>query len=180
MKIKFRFILMTAITLFVVSQSALAQEQTAATQIEEMKKVQFLQGEWRGEGWIMLGANRRETFTQTEVVQSKLDGVTLLIEGMGKSKDSSGRVVHHALAVVSYDPLKKGFRFSAYQATGVAVEAEAKISKDLLEWGFIQQGRTVRFTIQRNDKGEWHEVGMINPDGKNWYKFFEMTLQRVK
>ena len=162
------------------SLSVKAQAPTPAAQIEEMKKINFLVGEWQGEGWIQLGPNKRETFKQHETVQSKLNGLTMVIEGLGKSKDGSERIVHNALAVISYDLQKKSFRFSAYLANGQSIDAEAKITKDALEWGFTQAYGTIRFTISLNEKGEWHEIGEINPDGKNWYKNFEMTLQKVK
>jgi hypothetical protein len=166
--------------LFAISASAQAQAPSPAAQIEEMKKINFLAGEWRGEGWIMLGPNKRETFKQSETVQSKLGGLTFVVEGLGKSLDGSERVVHNALAVISYDLQKKGYRFSAYQANGQAIDAEAKIAKNTLEWGFQQQYGTVRFTIHLTEKGEWHEIGEITRDGNNWSKFFEMTLQKVK
>jgi hypothetical protein len=180
MSYKFLFAMMILAFLFGSSESLYGQSTATATQIEEMNKIGFLQGEWRGEGWIMLGPNRRETFKQTEVVQSKLDGVTLLIEGLGKSKDGSERVIHNALAIVSYDSQKKSFRFSAYKADGLAIDAEATISQNALVWGFKDQRGVTRFTIRLTEKGEWNEVGEFNPDGKNWYKFFEMTLQHVK
>ena len=166
--------------LIISSLSVNAQAPSPAMQIEEMKKINFLIGEWQGEGWIQLGANKRETFKQHETVQSKLNGLTLVIEGVGKSKDGSERIVHNALAVVSYDLQKKNLRFSAYQANGQTIDAEAKITQSGLEWGFTQVYGTIRFTITLNEKGEWHEIGEINPDGKNWYKNFEMTLQKVK
>lgn len=159
---------------------AKAQAPSPAMQIEEMKKAGFLVGEWRGEGWILLGQNQRETFKQSEVVQSKLSGLTMVIEGLGKSNDGKERIVHNALAVISYDAEKKSYRFSAYQANGQAIDAEAKVSNNTLEWGFKTQRGTTRFIITLTEKGEWHEVGDITMDGKNWFKFFEMTLQRVK
>jgi hypothetical protein len=166
------------ISLFALS--AKAQAPSPAIQIEEMKKASFLVGEWRGEGWILLGQNQRETFKQSEVVQSKLNGLTMVIEGLGKSTDGKERIVHNALGIVSYDLEKKSYRFSAYQANGQAIDAEAKVNNNALEWGFKTPRGTTRFLITLTDKGEWHEVGDITMDGKNWFKFFEMTLQRVK
>lgn len=160
--------------------SAKAQAPSPTTQIEEMKRLNFLIGEWRGEGWAMVGQNNREAARQTETVQSKLNGLALLVEGLGKSTDGKERIVHHAMAVISYDMQKKVHRVSTYQANGQAIEAEAKVGNNTLEWGFKREGGTIRFTIKLTEKGEWHEVGDFSPDGKNWFKFMEMTLARVK
>jgi hypothetical protein len=44
----------------------------------------------------------------------------------------------------------------------------------------VPQFGAVRYTITRDDKGRWFEVGEVSPDGKAWRKFFEMTLEAVK
>ena len=46
----------------------------------EMEKLSNLIGHWEGNGWIQRG-NIRNEFRQTEDVQVKLNGTTLLIEG---------------------------------------------------------------------------------------------------
>ena len=160
--------------------SAKAQTPSPAIQIEEMKKLNFLVGEWRGDAWAMIEQGKRETAKQTETVKSKLDGTVMLVEGLGVSTADKGRIVHNALAVISYDLQKKSYRVSTYQASGVAIEAEGKLGNNTLEWGFKTERGTVRFTIRLTEKGEWHEVGDFSQDGKNWFKFIEMTLQKVK
>lgn len=160
--------------------SALAQAPSPDVQLAEMKKLNFLVGEWRGEGWAMIGQGSREAAKQTETVQSKLGGLVLVVDGLGKSTDGKDRIVHHALAVISYDTQKKNYRVSTYQANGLAIEAEAKVGVNTLEWGFKTERGNVRFTIKLTEKGEWHEVGDFSPDGKSWFKFMEMTLQKVK
>ena len=52
-----------------------------------MKAVAFLEGRWAGEGWIQMGPGPKEEFSQTEVIERKLDGGLLLIEGIGRSRD---------------------------------------------------------------------------------------------
>lgn len=155
-----------------------------SSQRAEMKKLDWLTGQWRGEGWIQLGPGQRRTFKQTETVQGKLDGLIVVIDGLGKGKTPDGQqevVVHNAFAVVSYDNESKTFRFHAYRADGFALDTEGKVSEKALVWGFRSpQGGDIRFTIKLTEKDQWNEVGEYSQDGKTWNKFFEMTLQRVK
>jgi hypothetical protein len=168
------------ISALALSAKAQVPTQAPTVQLEEMKKLNFLLGEWRGDAWILIGQNQRETAKQTETVQSKLGGLALVIDGLGKTTDGKERIVHNALAVISYNPQKKGYRVSTYQANGVEIEAEAKVGHNALEWGFKTERGNIRFTIKLNEKGEWYEIGEFSPDGKSWFKMMEMTLQKVK
>jgi hypothetical protein len=168
--------------LLLMPVAALAQTQNASSSAE-MKKLEFLTGEWKGEGWIEFGPGQRRTFVETELVQSKIGGQVLLIEGLGKSKAPGQEkeiIIHNAMAMICYDAKLKQLRFRAYQAGGRNVESEAKAANGALEWGLEESGRTMRFIIKLDDAGRWFEIGEVSMDGKQWRKFFEMTLQRVK
>jgi hypothetical protein len=167
------------IGLLAISAQAQAHAPTPTAQLEAMKKLNFLVGEWRGDGWATV-EQKREAAKQTETVQFKVGGVALLVEGLGRSTADNNRIVHNALAVLSYDVQKQSYRVSTYQASGVTIEAVATVGDNTLEWGFKTDRGTVRFTIKLTEKGEWNEVGDFSPDGKSWYKFMEMTLQKVK
>lgn len=159
-----------------------AQNPTSA-QSDAMKKLDFLVGQWKGEGWISFGPGQRRTFTQTETVEPKLGGLLLVVDGLGKSKDAAneGAVVHNAFAVVSYDDKTKQVRWHAYTAEGVYVDTELKsVQERTLQWSILSPGRSIRFTMSFIEKDRWLEVGEFSQDGKSWLKFFDMTLQRVK
>ncbi len=165
-------------------EAAAAQPQDAATaQREAMKRLDPWVGQWQGSGWVMDGPSRiRQEFTITETVQSKLGGRALLVEGAGKGKDpKSGAEIdtHNTLAILSYDEKAKIYRFRTHEAKGRALDAEARPIEGGLEWEFRDEatGATIRFTIHL-DGSRWHEVGEATRDGKTWYKFLEMTLQR--
>lgn len=165
-------------------ESAPARPQDpAAVQLEAMKKLAPWAGQWRGSGWILTWPSRtRQEFTITETVQSKLGGKVLLVEGLGRGKDpASGAEVdtHVTLAVLSYDEKSQTYRFRTHEASGRALDAEAKTIDGGLEWGFRDDasGSTIRFTIHL-DGNRWHEVGEASRDGKTWHKFLEMTLER--
>jgi hypothetical protein len=148
-----------------------------------MKKLDFLVGQWKGEGWIALGGPRRK-FTSTEIVQRKLDGLLLAIEGLHRGQVGGKKeegVVHNAFALVSYDDKARRYRFQAFTSRGNYEDAEARVSPRQLVWGMkLPPVGQVRYTIKLDDRGRWFEIGEMSRDGKKWQQFFEMTLQRVE
>ncbi|MEP6902238.1 MAG: hypothetical protein ABJA66_10840 [Actinomycetota bacterium] len=151
-------------------------ENTAELQRTEVKKLVSMVGQWKGSGWIQQGA-KRETFTGTENIQHKLDGLAVLFEG--KFANPEGKVIHETLAVLSFDAKVKTYRFRTYLASGMSGEYDFKLLTDSYEWGFQIPAGTIRYTIKTaNDV--WFEIGEFSKDGKTWMKFFEMKLDRVK
>jgi hypothetical protein len=168
---------LAAILLFAFASIVGAQEMpNAETQRTEMKKLESLAGQWKGSGWIQQGA-KRETFTGTEHVQRKLDGLALLVEG--KFSNAEGKVIHETLAVLAFDAPAKGYRFRTYLASGMSGEHDFKLLADGFEWGFQFPTGSVRYIIKTNND-VWLETGEFSKDGKTWMKFFEMKLDKVK
>ena len=163
--------------------SPLTAQTLSTTNLEEMKKLEFLVGNWQGEGWMEFGPNERHKASVTESVQSKLGGRVLIIEGLGKAKLANRNeevVVHNAFAFLYYDQTAKRYGMRAFLANGNVADAETNYRDGIFEWGLqIPQGK-VRYKIKLNDQGQWFEVGEISQDGKTWRQFFEMTLSRVK
>ena len=156
-----------------------------AVAVEQMKKMSFLVGQWKGEGWVQYGPGQRVTVAATETVQSRLGGEVLLIEGLGRNKDNvSGKVEvngHDAIALMFYDVKTGTFRFQAHRAGGTSIDTELKVTPGGFEWGFQdERAGTLRFTMKLTDKGEWFEIGEMSRDGKTWYKFVETKLERMK
>ena len=62
--------------LWVVALSVpLSAQNPTSAQLDAMKKLDFLVGQWKGEGWISFGPGQRRTFTQTETIEPKLGGL---------------------------------------------------------------------------------------------------------
>jgi len=151
---------------------------------DEMRKLDFLLGDWKGEASIQMGPGKPQPALQTERVQSKLGGKALLVEGLGKRKledGTAGEVVHEALALLSWDEATKKYRFDAWTERAGYVEAWLEVADNKAVWGFdTPQGGKIRYTIALNEKGQWHEAGEFSRDGTSWLPFFEMTLTKVK
>ncbi|MDP9192897.1 MAG: hypothetical protein M3P06_14440 [Acidobacteriota bacterium] len=151
---------------------------------EEMGKLDFLIGEWKGEAWMQRGPGKPEYYLQTEKVTPKAGGKALLVEGLGRKKledGSAGEVIHDAIALISWDKTKKNYRFDAHVAQQESVDTAIEVTApNTAMWGFDTPQGKIRFTIRLTDKGEWNEIGEFSRDGANWMKFFEMTLTKSK
>jgi Protein of unknown function (DUF1579) len=170
---------------FAFGSDLMAQEQRISTaHIEAMKKLSFLVGEWKGEGWNEFVPGQRRTSPVSETVQPKLGGVILLVEGVGKTKFPGVQeevIVHNAVGIISYDSKARLYRMRSHLMNGQTMEAEATFNDGGFQWGF-QPAPTmrIRYTVKLTDKGEWFEIGEMSNDGNTWRKFHEMTLKKVK
>lgn len=151
---------------------------------DEMKKLDFLAGEWKGEGWIQMGPGKPQHMIQTERVTPKAGGNALLIEGLGRAKKedgTAGEVVHEAVALVRWDEQAEQYRFSTVVAGRGMAEPWLEVrGANHVVWGMDTPQGKIRYTITLTEKGEWFETGEYTRDGEKWTKFFEMTLQKVK
>jgi len=169
--------LVIILVLFLAALSASAQNEPSTGLLRaEMSKLDKMVGQWKGSGWIQQGA-KRETFSGTETVQRKIDGLALLVEG--KFSDAKGKVIHETLAVLSFNAKAKNYDFRTYLANGMSGEHEFKLLPDGYEWGFQLPMGNIRYLIKTNSD-VWFETGEFSKDGKTWIKFFEMKLDKVK
>ena len=168
--------LLATILVLITFCSIFGQENTAQQQRTEVRKLESMVGQWKGSGWMQQGPNR-QSFTGTETVQKKLDGLALLIEG--KFANAEGKVIHETLAVLGSNQKDSKYSFRTYLATGLSGEYDFRLVEGGYEWGFQTQAGTIRYTI-KTDNDVWFEVGEFSRDGQNWMKFFEMKLDKVK
>lgn len=175
------YCLLWAAALLPASVAAQAPAQVATSPSERLKPLLFLEGQWKGQGWIMLGPGKRSEFNQTETVEQKLEGSIIAIEGRGTDTKDDKRVIHHAFATMAYDAPSGTYRMRAYKADGSYLDALATVNANgSVSWGFaMPKMGQVRFTMELNGKGQWHETGEFSPDGTKWFPNFEMTLDKV-
>jgi hypothetical protein len=145
-------------------------------QREAMARLGFLVGEWEGEGWISRGPDQRETFRSWERVQVKLGGTVLLVEGLHKAMED-GRVVHDALAMISWHPEEGRYRVDSYLANGRGGVFPGELEDGAFTWTpSVPGGPRIRYTFRLDEEGRWFETGEISTDGQGWRQFFEMRL----
>lgn len=157
-------------------QKAIAQN--ARISKDEMKKLSSWVGEWKGEGWQLDQQTRqKQTFSVDEKVESRLDGLALIVEGKG---NHNGNVGHHAMAMIYYNADKAHYDFHSIVSQGQTTMAKGEFNeRGEFIWGFeVPQGQ-IRYTI-KIEGDTWTESGAFSMDGNTWFPIMEMKLIRVK
>ncbi len=160
-----------------VATSGHSQQPNVASQRAAMQKLDFLVGTWSGPETVITGSGAPLMLTQTEVVESKLGGLVMLVEGTGHN--AAGQVLFTALATIAYDDATSSYRFRAYNS-GNYVDAELKVAAQGFTWGYGAGAMKVSNTMQLNANGEWTETTETTIGSSPPRKTVDMTLQRQR
>ena len=148
---------------------------------QEMQKLAYMAGKWKGEASMRQPNGTLLKVNQEEDIQLKLDGTILVIEGTGRNPED-GKVSFNAYAIVSYDQQKKELKLRSHVMNGNQTEAYFKIlEENHFEWGFdLPNNAKIKYDIKLNptDKS-WVENGQYSPDGNIWYPYIEMKLKKL-
>jgi len=149
-------------------------------QREAMQKLGFLVGKWAGEARLLRGAGEWAELLQTEEAQYKLDGLIMVIEGVGRTK-SDGRPVLQAFGIISYDDESGTYRFRAFN-DGRFLETTTKLLEEGggMSWGFALGEIRTNSVLRVNERGEWTEIGEISIGSQPAKKFWELSVQRLR
>jgi hypothetical protein len=172
------------VTSILISISLDLSAQDEKVHQEKMKVFKEWVGQWQGNGWMQMGPGEPKNFVVDEVIQPKLDETILLIEGIGKTKDaqtSTESTVHHALAILSYDPVGSQYKFRAHLKNGRSTEAWFNVlAENKFQWGFDSPQGKIRYSITIDPITKmWNESGEFSSDGNSWRKFIEMNLKKI-
>ena len=140
-----------------------------------MKKVSFLAGKWSGEGRMLRPAGPID-FLQTENAHYELDGLLLVIEGVGKSK-SDGKPLLQALGIMSFDDASGTYHMRAFN-DGRWLETDVKLTAEKeLSWGFSIGEYRTHSVLRISEKGEWTESHEIARGSEPPRKLMEITVR---
>ncbi len=146
-----------------------------------MKKMEWLVGEWKGTAWTQMGPQNRDTVEMHESIVLELNGTILKIKGTGYhfNKEGNKEVAHDAFAVVSYDVANQKYRWQSWRVPGgYFTEHEPEVGENSFSWIMETPQGKMKYKLQLNNKGQWHETGHFSRDGENWFPFFEMVLNK--
>ncbi len=143
-----------------------------------MKKLDFLPGNWAGEAWLLRGPGLSVDMIQTEKAEYRLDGLVLLIEGLGRAKSDNSPVLQ-ALGVISYDDSIETYTMRAFN-DGRFLETEMKLLPDAngLTWGFTFGEYQTSTVLRIDEEGRWTELAHITVGGQVPFKLLKLTVSR--
>lgn len=168
-----RFLLMASL---LASTAQAAEPSPTDAERAAIAHLPALIGSWEGEGWMRTGPGDPQRFSSQERVESRLDGHALVIEGKHYSQDRT-RVVHNALAVVTYDAARAEYHFLAKVVGQPAADYQGRLDADAFIWEMPTPRGKIRYVIRVVNE-QWIEKGEIEA-ANGWQQFFEMTLKRV-
>jgi hypothetical protein len=161
-------------------------------QREAIRRLDFMVGEWTGESWFEMIPGQRQTLQSWELVRPMLGGTVLMVEGRhslapggagapATKEAAEPQVVHEAIAIVSFDPFARTFRFRSWLANGRDGAFEGKAGGRSFTWSMRDpRGADIRHTLVVSEAGDWVEKGEMSEDGgETWRQFMEMQLRKI-
>jgi len=144
-----------------------------------MKKLSFITGSWSGEASVLRGPGLFVALSQTEEAQFKLDGLVLMIEGVGRTK-SDGKLSLQALGLISFDDERGTYRMRAFN-DGRWLETDVKLveGESAITWGFTLGEMRTNSLLRLNEKGEWTELTELTIGAQPPQKLMDLTVRRV-
>jgi hypothetical protein len=146
-------------------------------QREAMKKLGFLVGKWAGEACLLRGPAESVELLQTEEAQYKLDGLIVLIEGVGRTK-FGGQPLLQAFGIISYEDESRTYRLRAFN-DGRFLETQMKLLEEGkgMTWGFALGEIRTNSVLRINERGEWTELAEISIGSQPPKKLLELTVR---
>ena len=145
-----------------------------------MRKLEFLVGTWTGEARVTRGAGETTELVQTEEAGYKLDGLILVIEGIGRAKSGVAPVLQ-AFGVISYEDESKTYCMRAFN-DGCFLETNIELLDEGqgMTWGFVLGEIKTKSILRINEKDEWTELHEIIIGSQPPKRLMEIAVRRQK
>jgi hypothetical protein len=151
------------------------------TQLDAMKKLDGFLGEWLGEGWFTMGA-QRVGITQSVVVRRELQGQLLTMrDRVQRRTEPLAPPGTASFGIVSYDDKAQRFLMRSYFRSQIT-DLDAQVPKPGVLIGMTTRpdGRLARVTTDVTTDGVWREHAEDSSDGgKSWVKTYEIVMKRL-
>jgi hypothetical protein len=144
-----------------------------------MRKLDFLIGKWSGEASVLRDRGQFVDLAQTEEAQFKLDGLVLMIEGVGRTK-SDGKLALQALGLISFEDESITYRMRAFN-DGRWLETEVKLVDEghAITWSFTLHEMRTHSVLRLNENGEWIELAELIIGTRPPQKLMDLKVRRV-
>ena len=179
--------LIPVLVMILASAIAGLSQTPSASQVEEIKKLDFLLGEWKGTGSVIhWDGSRGDEFSQKTQVKARDGGSALRIKDARSYKTPGVSHTSSLDATIYYDDGAKIYRWGGGSSSERKNDLEAKlIDVRTLQYGIpftvtvaLPNGAR-RTTIKITESGEWHQTLDVWKIDR-WYRVEESVLKRVK
>jgi hypothetical protein len=161
--------------LVIVALSSVQAQMGPPTPAPELKKLDFLAGDWSAEGTQTSAPGAPSGKWSTTSRAEWMDGNFFLVEhsdmdlaAMGKGKE---------LAFYGYDSDRGVYTYKSFSSWGEAENAEGKLDGDTWTWSSTEHmgGKTMqgRFTMKVLSPTSYTMKFEMSPDGKQWFTAME-------
>ena len=145
-----------------------------------MDKLHFLVGAWSGNARIWRSPDSVLELTQTEQVAYKLDGLVLVVEGVGVDKNTNKPTLQ-ALGLISFDDVAGAYHMRAFnEGRWLESNVELDEAQRQLRWGFTLGQIKSRSVLRLDDNGAWTETHELSFNAQPYRKFMEVSVVRTK
>jgi len=141
----------------------------------ELKKLDFLSGDWTAEGTVNPGPGMPGGKFSETTHADLMEGDFFLVENSGIDFPGMGKM--HELAVLGYDPDRKVYTYKAFNSMGEAEDSTGTADGDAWTWTSDEHvgGNTMkgRFTMKVLSPTSYTMKFELSPDGKDWNTVME-------
>lgn len=172
------------ILLLVLAPLVVQSQTSSSTEGDNLRKLDFMVGEWKGKGWHYHFDGSRVELSQTAKVKRASAGTALRVDYSKKLKaiQFGLPLTLSGPATIYYDEKAKLYRWRIETSEGRKNPFEANvIGPKAFQWIMRFPGSVARITIIVTDEEEWHELWETWTDNKvGWRKYQESVLGKEK
>jgi len=151
-----------------------------------LSKMEFVVGEWEGEGWSLTPSGQRARFWVKESYRYRGDKDLMDMEGRfgGILPDGTRSAEReYSLGILYYDRERRQYRSWHYSNDGVVftVDVDVDIERKTAQYRRTTTGgESSRFSIRIDENWVWiSTVEILTPD-KTWLQVVEFRMRRLK
>ena len=155
----------------VLTTNQLDAQMAPATPAPELKKLDFLAGDWTDEGTMTMGPPGTPSTKWTMTTHAEwMEGNFFLVEHDDADLGSMGKSTE--LAILGYDSDKKMYTYHAFSSTGEAGSSTGTVDGDSWTWlsteHFGGKAMKGRYTMKVLSPTSYTMKYELSQDGANW------------
>jgi len=168
------------------SAEAPTEDKPGAVERAALGRVDFLVGDWEGEGWALTRSGERQRFWVKEYYRYRGDRDLLDMEGrFGDILADGTRAaeLEYALGILHYAKEQGEYRMWHYSSDGDVFTVTMNVDVPKRELQYTKEysgGRVGKFHLAIGDDGVWvTRLEILQPD-ETWRQVMEFRMERIK